>query len=570
MKALQILAGLVLAAVLGFGAASAAGPNSIVDTTHNLSASGPGRIHALGEEQVCIFCHTPHGARSEAPLWNRKDSGASYIPYTSPTLKAHPGQPTGSSKLCLSCHDGTVGLGDLVSRTTPISMSGSPVMTSGDALIGTDLRDDHPISFPYAESLAGLGSDLAPPDSWDPAIRLDAGGMVQCTTCHNPHDNEWGKFLVTSNAGARLCRECHTVEGFDENPHALSTSTWKGSGKNPWPHTESGDVAGNACMNCHRSHHSPGEAGLLTGATDSDTCMNCHDGSVSERNMMVSLRKVSRHPILETSAEHEPGEDTKGTADHVSCTDCHNPHRSSDRKADAPYVPGMMEGVSGMTIAGTPIDEAVFEYEVCLKCHSEESGSSWRETERQISSNSIRREIGSDSPSFHPVVAPGRNPNVPSLISPLTTDSMIYCSDCHGDDDSGSKGTESLGGPHGSRFRSLLKREYQTGESVSESPTVYALCYGCHDRASILGNESFPGHRSHIVDQKTACSVCHDAHGIDSAEGNTTNNAHLINFDLSVVERLPASGTLEYRALGSGAGECSLRCHGVDHDARQY
>ena len=64
MKALQILIGLALVAILGLGAARAAGPNSIVDTTHNLSASGPGRIHALDEEQVCIFCHTPHGARS--------------------------------------------------------------------------------------------------------------------------------------------------------------------------------------------------------------------------------------------------------------------------------------------------------------------------------------------------------------------------------------------------------------------------------------------------------------------------------------------------------------------------
>ncbi|HVT83233.1 MAG TPA: hypothetical protein VHM90_21520, partial [Phycisphaerae bacterium] len=44
---------------------------SIVNSPHNLSASGPGTVKAAGESQVCIFCHTPHNATPVKPLWNR-------------------------------------------------------------------------------------------------------------------------------------------------------------------------------------------------------------------------------------------------------------------------------------------------------------------------------------------------------------------------------------------------------------------------------------------------------------------------------------------------------------------
>src|ERR1035437_9987520 len=70
--------------------------DSIVNSKHNLSVTGPGSIRAVSEEEICIFCHTPHRGRTDAALWNRLDSTASYIPYNSPTLKAQPGQPTGA------------------------------------------------------------------------------------------------------------------------------------------------------------------------------------------------------------------------------------------------------------------------------------------------------------------------------------------------------------------------------------------------------------------------------------------------------------------------------------------
>ena len=104
----------ILAVVLGL-TSPAGTQESVRDTSHNLSVSGPGSVRAVSETRVCVFCHTPHGANTEvsAPLWNRALSGATYTPYTSSSIDAQDiaATPGGSSKLCLSCHDGTLAIG---------------------------------------------------------------------------------------------------------------------------------------------------------------------------------------------------------------------------------------------------------------------------------------------------------------------------------------------------------------------------------------------------------------------------------------------------------------------------
>jgi hypothetical protein len=107
-------------------------------------------------------------------------------------------------------------------------------------------------------------------------------------------------------------------------------------------------------------------------------------------------------------------------------------------------------------------------------------------------------------------------------------------------------------------------------DNTAESATAYQLCYRCHDRTSILNDESFPLHRLHVQQNNTPCSVCHDPHGISSTQGNSTNNAHLMNFDTTIVLPNPVNGKLEYRMLGPRAGQCSLSCHGVTHTDLSY
>src|SRR4051794_13053211 len=95
--------GLLLLTATAFG-------DTILGSKHDLSVVGPGPIKAATESEVCLFCHTPHRA-GELPLWNHFLSSATYTPYSSSTIRATVGQPSGASKLCLSCHDGTVALG---------------------------------------------------------------------------------------------------------------------------------------------------------------------------------------------------------------------------------------------------------------------------------------------------------------------------------------------------------------------------------------------------------------------------------------------------------------------------
>ena len=93
---------------------------SIVNSLHNLSVTGPGTIRATSEQEICVFCHTPHSTSPNRPLWNRSDPGVFYALYNSTTIQAAPGQPSGSSLLCLSCHDGTIALGNVLSRSADI------------------------------------------------------------------------------------------------------------------------------------------------------------------------------------------------------------------------------------------------------------------------------------------------------------------------------------------------------------------------------------------------------------------------------------------------------------------
>ncbi len=182
----------------------------------------------------------------------------------------------------------------------------------------------------------------------------------------------------------------------------------------------------------------------------------------------------------------------------------------------------------------------------------------------------IRLEFSATAVSFHPVTAPGRGRTVPSLIPGLTTASLIYCTDCHNSDTGRKAGGSGPNGPHGSDIAPLLISSYDTTDGTSESSMAYALCYRCHQRSSILNNDSFTQHNQHIVNDRTPCSVCHDSHGISSAQGSVTANAHLINFDATIVFPDPITKRLEYRSTGNRSGQCYLLCHGKDHSGTRY
>ncbi|TYO98733.1 doubled CXXCH motif protein [Geothermobacter ehrlichii] len=318
------------------------------------------------------------------------------------------------------------------------------------------------------------------------------------------------------------------------------------------------------CRACHR-----GMAMAIRG--EEEVCYACH-GSQDERdkmrragllgdgarldNIAREFRKPYRHPVEKSRGVHHPQErlpeEQVNAARHVECVDCHHPHQV-DR--DQPF-----RGMVGKRV-GNFQGAIENEYELCYRCHAESAN-------LPIGSTNKHAEFKQTNRSYHPVEAEGRNLYVISLLPPYNERkenpgdvTRMTCSDCHGSDDA--SGPQ---GPHGSNYAGLLRLNYDTSDERPESRYAYELCYRCHDRTSILSNESFPYHALHIRGNPagTSCHTCHDAHG-------SSKYQYLIRFNEEVVSPT-ADGKLEFKATGIGTrhGSCLLNCHGVEHNPMSY
>src|SRR3990172_4377052 len=328
----------------------------IRNTKHNLSSIPPAgierNIYTEQTTEICIFCHTPHGASVEAastlraPLWNRNLSTARYILYDqiwSTSFEAYevnppkPNAPTGYSRLCLSCHDGTIALGSVVNPPgsglfspsldmiyptgqSPVGGAGTmPVgagVTTGDTrVIGTNLQNDHPVSFVYDsaltardEELVDPGPALVPPARVSdttpisptrryPGADLNRFDSVQCTSCHNPHAATYPKFLRASyynndpadpnypSASKILCLYCHDKPGWSGSSHDTDTFVPPANPTSTKPYNYDGihTVGQYACRACHDPHTAQGAKRILREGVDlnnnfaiENTCFLCH------------------------------------------------------------------------------------------------------------------------------------------------------------------------------------------------------------------------------------------------------------------------------------------------------
>jgi len=226
-------------ALLGVGVAQA----SITSTKHNLSPSGPGTIKASGSQQnseICIWCHTPHSANITAgnggPLWNKGNNATSYTMYgTTLALTTPDATPNGSSKACLSCHDGvsainsmvnTSGPGGVFSAATPTLVefgatpAGTARLMTGPTNMGTSLANDHPVSIVYtATTKASLRVTSTTFGTSGTIASLLRSSKVECSSCHDAHvasgdSTAQGSiagplFLRLANTNSALCLTCH-------------------------------------------------------------------------------------------------------------------------------------------------------------------------------------------------------------------------------------------------------------------------------------------------------------------------------------------------------------------------
>ena len=345
---------------------------------HNLSASGTGPVK--GPADACMYCHAPHSGvgTSNAALWSQTLSVQTYASYSSTTLHNTTQQPTlgGDSSLCLSCHDGTVAVG----QTQPsgqLIMTGS--MTTTD-VFGSALQGSHPFSLklPMVDAPDLVPSLVSTHTTADPlkAVNLIKNN-VECTSCHTPHsqaiDIVSQNFLVRDGSSGQICLACHepdarTVSG-QTNPLAQWTGSIHAQASNKISNApvmgSYANVAQNACISCHMPHNSQAGPRLLRGPVppvtnlDASTqnCMTCHNGgsniSPAIPNVYAEFAKIA-HPYPAGSNTHDAGEaPVLNNNRHATCVDCHSPHASlavtSFNSPLPPVIRGSQNGVVGVS-----------------------------------------------------------------------------------------------------------------------------------------------------------------------------------------------------------------------------
>ena len=187
---------LAVAGLLVSGSAGA----EIAASAHDFTQGGA----QITTTTMCSACHTPHASigNSDAPLWDRTASAVTtWTAYTSDTMEHIPGDPAGVSLLCMSCHDGTVALDSFGGATGGITIAAGFIRAA-------DMNNDHPIGFLYNGAIAGDGGLVATATVAAAGV-LDTAGNVQCSSCHDVHNDLEAAAGLPQVEFATLCQTCH-------------------------------------------------------------------------------------------------------------------------------------------------------------------------------------------------------------------------------------------------------------------------------------------------------------------------------------------------------------------------
>lgn len=391
--------------------------SNVSETLHNLSATGAGSVKATDAQstEICVFCHTPHGATSfpGAPLWNRDLGSSTYTPYTSASLDAATimggslGSPAGSSKLCLSCHDGTLALGtvnvaggqtNFTFNMSTTTMPGGPGSLTGFTRnLGTSLTNDHPISLTFNTSVANADGELFDPATAGhigtrapgvrPLIPLEptgAGGegQIQCATCHDPHLYDAAatssiKFLRLNRfqqgpaaegsftqANDMLCLACHDKPGWATSAHAIASAaneTYISTPPNLREIPVGMPVWQAGCLNCHDTHTVHGARRLLREGTDSLTTPKSGGNSAIEE---TCYQCHSSTPIITNASNEVP--DIKTDFSLLR----HMPITASEQPAITPEVHDIIDGNFNEARLNLGFGDANNRHTECTDCHN--------------------------------------------------------------------------------------------------------------------------------------------------------------------------------------------------------
>jgi predicted CXXCH cytochrome family protein len=264
----------------------AAAQTGIRNTRHNLGTGGlSGANQFSGTDEVCVFCHTPHGSNAtvSAPMWNKATPPATayqvYSTSTSSTIDgalATDGPGSGAaaaigsvSIACLSCHDGTQAMNSMINQPgsggynaaganmagtwtagtgpTPVD-TGTGRLGAGIANLDVNLRNDHPIGIQYC-----------------------GGGFTTAASAGTCGDGDFVPPIATVIAGTRVFW-VETGANTTRNKSDMILYNRSFGGANPEPSVE--------CATCH-DPHVENVAGsnptfLRRANTQSAVCLSCH------------------------------------------------------------------------------------------------------------------------------------------------------------------------------------------------------------------------------------------------------------------------------------------------------
>ena len=583
---------------------------------HNLSSGGKSPISGARPD-FCAYCHAPHTG-TQFGLWNQKLTTQSYTTYTSTTEKNMGRQPLlgSDSNKCLSCHDGTVAVGDTAAYGQ-VTMSGS--MYAAD-VFGSNMQPTHPFSLvlPLKDNIDLAASLVASHKTADPtgAVRLIRGN-VECTSCHNPHvqakDMVSLNFLVKDSSSGQLCLSCHDPTraiGGQVNPlvdwstsaHALSSAAIAPSAQLGSYKT----VATDGCISCHTPHNASGVARLLRGLNEMD-CLSCHNGGSNITTGMAPYANVASeyatpkigHPFPSSTNPHDAAESTLlNNNRHATCVDCHSAHGSEAVGvfSTPPLIRISQKDIAGINASdGTSVlAPAINQYENCLRCHGTSSGKQVQALYgyfpvRAVSAGDPLNQIPQfavSATSSHPVMhARSSTLAQPSLLTNMMNldgvtqgramGTQILCTDCHNSDDNREFGGAGSNGPHGSKWTHILERRYEFSQTAAPGQLIsnlfpspdlsvngpYGLCGKCHNLSTqIMQNTSWNQHSNH-VNAGFTCSTCHTAHGMGATSG-TISGERLVNFDMNVVA---SNGGLPV-SYNRASNTCVMVCHQAAHN----
>ncbi len=216
---------LVLTLVVPWVISPPAAIAQLESSVHDFTTTGPqSDFQGAPWGNMCVTCHTVHHSTEAILLWNHTLSSQTLTFGTNATTWAGTQLPTnigawiGTTKYCLSCHDGSVAVGSLIHGSW--TAGGSNLITDPEKIIapGGSLSGNHPVAIPYPDIPGAIYNSITTMADPTRYITVPTGVKIygnvsgtkgmECASCHEPHrDNTHGP-LLRSGFG---CTACHKM-----------------------------------------------------------------------------------------------------------------------------------------------------------------------------------------------------------------------------------------------------------------------------------------------------------------------------------------------------------------------